>query len=195
MSSTEERAIKQSYLREVILEAGYNPDRFVRHLNAAKQDGDNIDNWALDELKLEVQKYKRYYSSEESSIALPEEHKDPPNTQNSKGAEGRTEREFDGEIAEERRPEEMAVRDRYLEETKRHTLNTRRQRTVGRREMSTSEDWPSKNAAAPNYPRQTSYKTLCKGSSDNSCARHVWEFVMWVVGDAEWEGEIGERRE
>eukprot|EP00826_Nyctotherus_ovalis_P049141 TRINITY_DN5885_c0_g8_i1.p1 TRINITY_DN5885_c0_g8~~TRINITY_DN5885_c0_g8_i1.p1 ORF type:complete len:196 (-),score=48.53 TRINITY_DN5885_c0_g8_i1:922-1509(-) len=195
MSSTEERAVKQTYLREVILEAGYNPDKFIRHLNSAKQDGDNIDNWALDELKLEVQKYKRYYSNEESSIAFPEQHREPPSTANFKGIKGRTEREFDGEIAEERKPEEIPINDKYLEEAKRHTLNTRRQCTAGHKEMSTSEDWPSKNGSVRSYTRQASYKTPCKGSSDNNCARHVWIFAICVVGDAKWEGEIGEKRE
>ena len=61
MDSEEERKTKQTYLRKVIIEAGYNPDGFVNYLNSVKEDGSEIDNWTLDELKIEVQNYKRYY--------------------------------------------------------------------------------------------------------------------------------------
>lgn len=58
----EERKIKQIYLREAIIEAGYHPDKFVQYLNSLKENGSDVDNWELDELKNEVQKYKRFFA-------------------------------------------------------------------------------------------------------------------------------------
>jgi len=65
-NENEEKLLKQTYLREAILEAGYDPNKFVLYLDNERKDGSNIDNWTLDELKLQVQTYKRYYSVEES---------------------------------------------------------------------------------------------------------------------------------
>jgi len=159
--STGDRTLKQTYLREAILEADYNADKFVKYLASAKEDGDNIDNWTLDELKFEVQNYKRYYSNEESSIIIQEQ---------SKGVNGgRINREFDGEIAEEKQPEEILISDKYLEETKRNTLNIRRKYTAGKKQMSAAEDWSSKNDASPKpFTRQMSYKTPSKTSTENN---------------------------
>ena len=69
MSSTEEvRILKQTYLREAILEAGYSPEKFIEYLQTVKKKSVDIDKWSLDELKQEVANYKKYYSMEEPPI-------------------------------------------------------------------------------------------------------------------------------
>jgi len=63
----EEREVKQAYMRKAILEPGYNPEAFLTYLNSVKTDGTDIDNWTLEELKTEVQNYKKCYFVEEAS--------------------------------------------------------------------------------------------------------------------------------
>ena len=56
MSDTEEQ--KQIYLRENILDKGYEAEDFVTYLTSKKGDeGMNLMNWSLDELKSVVQEY------------------------------------------------------------------------------------------------------------------------------------------
>ena len=74
----EQRTLKQNYLREAILEAGYNPEKFVSYLKSLKPGGEDIDNWTFEELKTEVQNYKRYYSDDETSPVSPAHPIPPP---------------------------------------------------------------------------------------------------------------------
>jgi len=60
----EQRNLKQTYLREAIIDAGYDPEKFVQYLGSEKENGTDIDNWDLEELKLAVLNYKRFYSLE-----------------------------------------------------------------------------------------------------------------------------------
>jgi len=54
--NTEEE--KQNYLRENILEKGYDAEDFVSYLTIKKgDDGVNLNNWSLEELKSLVQEY------------------------------------------------------------------------------------------------------------------------------------------
>ena len=56
MTDTEEQ--KQNYLRENILEKGYEAEDFVTYLTSKKGDeGINLNNWSLEELKSVVQEY------------------------------------------------------------------------------------------------------------------------------------------
>ena len=56
MTETEEQ--KQNYLRENILEKGYEAEDFVTYLTSKKGDeGINLSNWSLEELKSVVQEY------------------------------------------------------------------------------------------------------------------------------------------
>lgn len=65
MDSQEEvRSRKQSYLRETILEPGYDAENFINYLDGRKKGGTDIDNWSLDELKTEVTNYKQKYSDQ-----------------------------------------------------------------------------------------------------------------------------------
>lgn len=63
----EQRVLKQTYLREAILEAGYSPEKFIEYLESVKKGSVDIDKWTLEELKEEVTNYKRYYSVDETS--------------------------------------------------------------------------------------------------------------------------------
>ncbi len=49
---------KQHFLREEILEEGFNKDHFSKYLGFYKQNGTNIDVWSEEEIKFIVQKYK-----------------------------------------------------------------------------------------------------------------------------------------
>ena len=56
MSDTEE--LKQNYLRENILDKGYEAEDFVSYLTSKKgEEGVNLNNWSLEELKTVVQEY------------------------------------------------------------------------------------------------------------------------------------------
>jgi hypothetical protein len=61
------RTQKQSYLRETILEAGYDPQNFVEYLEVIKKRSPDIDAWTLEELKEEVANYKQNYVSQNES--------------------------------------------------------------------------------------------------------------------------------
>lgn len=50
--------LKQHYLREEILEIGYNPGHFASYLCNERDDGDDIDNWSLESLIDIVKQYK-----------------------------------------------------------------------------------------------------------------------------------------
>eukprot|EP00829_Urostomides_striatus_P001481 TRINITY_DN11652_c0_g1_i1.p3 TRINITY_DN11652_c0_g1~~TRINITY_DN11652_c0_g1_i1.p3 ORF type:complete len:102 (+),score=61.69 TRINITY_DN11652_c0_g1_i1:28-306(+) len=52
MSEEEERATKQKYLHQAIMEAGYNAEKFTKYLQSEKAGGADIDNWTLDDLKI-----------------------------------------------------------------------------------------------------------------------------------------------
>jgi len=57
MSDDLVKAEKQKYLRENVMERGFDIEKFVSYLQDLKENGENIDNWALDELKEVVEKY------------------------------------------------------------------------------------------------------------------------------------------
>jgi len=62
---------KQSFLKENILEAGYDPQSFADFMENERDDGCNIDNWTLDELYSIISKFKKKYTlvvSEDRSI-------------------------------------------------------------------------------------------------------------------------------
>jgi len=69
-SAEEERKIKQTYLREAIVDAGYNPDRFIQYLVSIKENGADVDNWTLSELQSEVKTYKRLYAVDDVSVII-----------------------------------------------------------------------------------------------------------------------------
>jgi hypothetical protein len=45
---------KQIFLKKEILEKGYDSQKFTEFLSAKKQNGQDIDNWTMDELKIET---------------------------------------------------------------------------------------------------------------------------------------------
>ena len=56
MTDSEEE--KQNYLRENILDKGYEAEDFVSYLTSKKgEEGMNLGNWSLEELKTVVQEY------------------------------------------------------------------------------------------------------------------------------------------
>jgi hypothetical protein len=66
-----ERVAKQSYLREEVVEAGYDPGLFLDYCNGLK--GTDVDNWAFDELRDCVEEFRRVYHTLE---AKQKEHRD-----------------------------------------------------------------------------------------------------------------------
>lgn len=54
---------KQNFLRRAILDAGYNPDQFGEFMVGEKENGDNLENWELDELKDAVNKFINQFGS------------------------------------------------------------------------------------------------------------------------------------
>ena len=46
--------MKQIYLRENIIDAKYNPEDFTDYLQRQWKEGENIDNWRMDELEAVV---------------------------------------------------------------------------------------------------------------------------------------------
>lgn len=47
MDSDKDRKIKQSYLRQEIMELGYDSSSFLAFMKSQRPDGDNIDIWSL----------------------------------------------------------------------------------------------------------------------------------------------------
>lgn len=61
---SETSEIKQDYLRNEILEGGFEADHFLEFLIGKKgDDAANVDNWRFDELKEVVEEYKKLYSN------------------------------------------------------------------------------------------------------------------------------------
>lgn len=58
-SATNERKRKQAYLIKNIIEEGYDPDAFTEFLHQEKHEGENIDNWTIEELETMVVLFKR----------------------------------------------------------------------------------------------------------------------------------------
>jgi len=58
---------KQKYLKTTITEADHSLQSFIDFLRSVKENGSNIENWTLDELKQQVENYKqaRYNPKEE----------------------------------------------------------------------------------------------------------------------------------
>lgn len=48
---------KQQFLRQRILDVGYDPDKFGEFMVDQKEGGDNLENWELNELKEAVEKF------------------------------------------------------------------------------------------------------------------------------------------
>ena len=64
MDSESERIEKQNYLRKMVIEQGYEPDRFITYLQSVKgkiniiiENGEDVDNWEMDELVDIVDKF------------------------------------------------------------------------------------------------------------------------------------------
>eukprot|EP00347_Sterkiella_histriomuscorum_P004439 403360453 len=53
----EDKEEKQAYIDKEILEKGYEPQEFFFYLRNFKNDGQNLDNWSLDELKEAIQEF------------------------------------------------------------------------------------------------------------------------------------------
>ena len=78
MDSEEE---KQNYLRENILEKGYDAEEFVSYLTSKKgEEGVNLSNWSLNELKSLVQEYISAHPR--NDIQVPNNMQIPPQMQN-----------------------------------------------------------------------------------------------------------------
>lgn len=72
----QERTSKQTFLREEILEKGYDITLFQSYMESQKEDGLNIDSWSLEELKQVIYDFIRKYENNELKInneAEPEE--------------------------------------------------------------------------------------------------------------------------
>jgi uncharacterized protein YkuJ len=54
----EQRKQKQDYLKSEILKNGYKPEQFSEYISNLKENGQNIDNWQLNELKMVVMAFK-----------------------------------------------------------------------------------------------------------------------------------------
>jgi hypothetical protein len=57
---------KQQYLREHIIEGGYNTEDFISFLESKKVEGSNIDNWDFDLLQEVVAEFKNLLSEGET---------------------------------------------------------------------------------------------------------------------------------
>ena len=64
------RKQKQEYLKAKIIKENYDPGEFTNYLSLRREDGDDIDNWSLDELENEVIMFKRLCESESGEISL-----------------------------------------------------------------------------------------------------------------------------
>jgi hypothetical protein len=65
----EDRRAKQTYLRTEIIEAGFDASSFVEHLNSLKPNGDDVDEWTLEELIDAVTLFKQNQKSVLETLA------------------------------------------------------------------------------------------------------------------------------
>ena len=76
-----ERTIKQNYLRNEIVEKGFDSEQFINFLCEIKgEEAADIDIWSLDELKDAVVQFKERVSKEQYSGSLPSNSKTPNQT-------------------------------------------------------------------------------------------------------------------
>ena len=61
-----DRKNKQKYLIKHVLEQGYNPEEFSNYLLQARADGQEIDNWTIEELESQVILFKRVTDSNDN---------------------------------------------------------------------------------------------------------------------------------
>ena len=66
--SSEELEEKQKYLREEIQEKGYNTETFSDYMAQLKENGTDLNNWTLDELKQVVSSFINQENLNESNI-------------------------------------------------------------------------------------------------------------------------------
>lgn len=59
VADEEERRAKQNYLRTEIIEGGFDASTFIEHLNTLKPNGDDVDEWTLEELIDAVSLFKQ----------------------------------------------------------------------------------------------------------------------------------------
>lgn len=57
-----DKAAKQKYLKEQIIDKGFDTENFGDFMNSKKEDGLNIQLWTFDELVAAVEEYQMYYS-------------------------------------------------------------------------------------------------------------------------------------
>lgn len=57
--SEEARLEKQNFLREQIIDKGYDGQKFQEYLESKKKYGSEIDQWELEELKLMVRNFQK----------------------------------------------------------------------------------------------------------------------------------------
>jgi hypothetical protein len=73
---------KQQYLRDEILQIGYNPAHFASYLCGEREDGDDIDNWSVDSLVDVVKQYKMDNPDPEAVNQADYETSDPSDDEN-----------------------------------------------------------------------------------------------------------------
>jgi hypothetical protein len=71
------RASKQTFLREEILEKGYEIELFQSYMETQKEDGLNIDCWSLEELRQVTVEFKKKYENNELKIINESEMEKP----------------------------------------------------------------------------------------------------------------------
>lgn len=63
MDKEHEEKIKQKYLVDNIIEGNYDPILFAKFLKQEKDNGDDINNWTIEELEFMVQLYQKEYDN------------------------------------------------------------------------------------------------------------------------------------
>lgn len=85
---------KQKFLREEILEKGYNADDFISFSTEKKgEGGDDLKNWTLDELRMVVEEFQKGYKpkkSEEEKNSVIDNVEEEENGDGSSGVEDMT---------------------------------------------------------------------------------------------------------
>lgn len=59
--SDQERLQKQIYLRDEIIQKGYDGEKFQEFLESKKENGCEIDSWTMDELKQLVSNFQQLF--------------------------------------------------------------------------------------------------------------------------------------
>lgn len=113
---TDATRLKQTYLREQIIDGGYDAGTFAEYLANQRPSGEDVDVWSMESLEDMVERFKKDYRSDDVSLQLtatPEKQMSTSMAQKSAQMQSRASSDDDNESGDEdpslRSPEKKVI--------------------------------------------------------------------------------------